>query len=73
MSGYLNKIIDFLSFRKQRVTVNEQVSQWNIIEAGVSQGSILGPLLFLIYINDFSDDLSINAYLFAKTMLYFFP
>ena len=73
MSGYLNKIIDFLSFRKQRVTVNEQVSQWTIIEAGVSQGSILGPLLFLIYINDFSDDLSINAYLFAKTMLYFFP
>ena len=73
MSGYLNKIIDFLSFRKQRVTVNEQVSQRTIIEAGVSQGSILGPLLFLIYINDFSDDLSINAYLFAKTMLYFFP
>ena len=73
MSGYLNRIIDFLSFRKQRVTVNGPVSQWTITEAGVSQGSILGPLLFLIYINDFSDDLSINAYLFAKTMLYFFP
>ena len=61
----LNTIIDFLSFRKQRVVLNGQVSQWTIIEAGVPQGSILGPLLFFIYINDLSDDLSTNAKLFA--------
>ena len=61
----LNTIIDFLSFRKQRVVLNGQISQWTNIEAGVPQGSILGPLLFLIYINDLSDDLSTNAKLSA--------
>ena len=61
----MNSIIDFLSFRKQRVVLNGQVSNWTSIEAGVSQGSILGPLLFLIYINDLSDDLSTNDKLFA--------
>ena len=61
----LNTIIDFLSFRKQRVVLNGQISQWTNIEAGMPQGSILGPLLFSIYINDLSDDLSTNAKLFA--------
>ena len=61
----MNTIIDFLSFRKQRVVLNRQVSQWASIEAGVPQGSVLGPLLFLIYINDLSDNLSTNAKLFA--------
>ena len=61
----LNTIIDFLSFRKQRAVLNGPVSQWTNIEAGVPQGSILGPLLFLIYINDLSDDLLTNAKLFA--------
>ena len=72
MSGnILNTIIDFLSFRKQRVVLNGQVSQWTNIEAGVPQGSILGPLLFLIYINDFSDDLSTNAKPFADDTSFF--
>ena len=60
-----NTIIDFLSFRKQRVILNGHVSQWTNIEAGVPQGSVLRPLLYLIYINDLSDDLSTNAKLFA--------
>ena len=58
-------ITDFLNFRKQRVVLNGQYSSWTSIEAGVPQGSILGPLLFLIYINDLSDDLTTNVKLFA--------
>ena len=61
----MNIITDFLSFRKQRVVLNGQASPWVSIEAGVPQGSILGPLLFLIYINDLPDDLSTTAKLFA--------
>ena len=66
ISGKLFDIItDFLNFRKQKVVLNGQYSSWTSIEAGVPQGSILGPLLFLIYINDLSHDLTTNVKLFA--------
>ena len=61
----LNILTDFLSNRKQRVVLNGQVSTWTSVNAGVPQRSILGPLLFLIYINDLSDNLSSNVKLFA--------
>ena len=61
----LNILSDFLRNRKQRVTHNGQSSSWTSVNAGVPQGSILGPLLFLIYIDDLSDGLSFNAKLFA--------
>ena len=56
---------DFLKERKQRVVLNGQVSTWKNINPGVPQGSILGPLLFLIYINDLTEGLTTNAKLFA--------
>ena len=66
ISGKLLSILsDFLKDRKQRVTLNGQVSSWTGVNAGVPQGSILGPLLFLVYINDLADDLSSKANLFA--------
>ena len=58
-------LFDFLSNRKQRVVPNGRNSSWTNVHAGVPQGSLLGPLLFLIYINDLSDNLTSNAKLFA--------
>ena len=61
----LNLIESFLNERYQRVLLNGQYSEWEKIRAGVPQGSILGPLLFLIYINDLSDSLESDVKLFA--------
>ena len=61
----LNILTDFLDNRTQRVILNGQYSSWAKVEAGVPQGSILGPLLFLIYINDLSDNLALKPKLFA--------
>ena len=68
----LNLLEDFLKERKQRVVLDGQVSAWKNINAGVPQGSILGPLLFLIYINDLTEGLTTNVKLFAyHTSLFF--
>ena len=50
--------------RKQRVVLNGEHSSWANVEAGVSQGSILGPLFFLICIKDLLDALTTNPKLF---------
>ena len=62
----LNILSNFLRNRKQRVTLNRESSSWTNVNAGVPKGSILGPLLFLIYINDLPSGLSSNAKLFAE-------
>ena len=58
-------LTDFLKSRKQRVVLNGEQSSRSDVLACVPQGSILGPVLFLIYINDLSDDLQCDPKLFA--------
>ena len=61
----------YLENRQQRVVLNNSQSEWTFVQAGVPQGSILGPILFLIYINDIVSEIDINIKLFADdTSLY---
>jgi len=48
-------IDNFLCNRKQCVIINGVLSEWVTVRSGIPQGSILGPILFLMYINDLPD------------------
>ena len=64
--GNLLKLLEnYLTDRQQRVVLNGRTSSWQNIYAGVPQGSVLGPLLFLIYINDLRDRLTSMCKIFA--------
>ena len=72
ITGHLLHLLkNYLSNRKQRVVINGSPSDYCDIESGVPQGSVLGPLLFLVYINDLEKNIKSNIKSFAyDTMLY---
>ena len=57
--------------RKPSVVLPSTSSDWALIRAGIPQGSILDPLLFLMYINDIVTDIGSNIRLLALLMLWF--
>ena len=72
ISGQIFGLISsFLSNRQLQVVLDGKSSQEYLVNAGVPQGSILGPTLFLLYINDLPDDVICNITIYADdTTLY---
>lgn len=73
-NGVIISLIEsFLADRCQKVTVSNSFSDYLPITSGVPQGSVLGPLLFIIYINDLDDNISSNVIKFADDVKIFAP
>ena len=66
MGGNILKWIgNWLQNREQRVVLNGAFSNWAKVGSGVPQGSVLGPLLFSVYINDLEENLNCKVLKFA--------
>ena len=68
---FLRWITSFLSNRRQRVVLRNGISKWLPVISGVPQGSILGPILFFLYMNDLPNEITSSLKMFADdTKLY---
>ena len=65
LGRYYTWIENFLTNRRQRVVVGDEKSEWETVRSGIPQGSVLGPLLFVIFINDLPDAVSSTIKIFA--------
>ena len=59
---------DYLAMRRQRVVVDGEVSDWSAVTKGVPQGSILGPLLFILFVNDMPKQTLYKALLLFQSL-----
>ena len=64
-NSLINWIEQWLTDRRQRVVVEGELSRWKSVLSGVPQGSVLGPILFLVYINDLEEGVTGNILKFA--------
>ena len=60
----------WLTQRKQRVILNNETSNFVPVKSGVPQGTVLGPLMFLLYINDIATNINSSIRLFADDLYY---
>ena len=65
-NSIINWIEQWLTDRRQRVVVDGEVSSWKSVSSGVPQGSVLGPILVLVYINELGEGVKGSILKFAE-------